>query len=221
MPKVYVCSHMVRGIAEETYIFPADAQAFTEDDFARYLGSRFEPRMGDVLHVQINEVLELPNRPAAVVSAARSEPSLAAASALLPPNTYVAYADGSCLGNPGAGGFGFVVLQGDAVVLEHHEAWPGVTTNQVMELAAAAAALNALASGSAVTLRTDSQYVIGIMRDDWKVKKNHEHVTQLRAAANRHRIVHYEHVRGHNGDRWNERADALARRGSVTAKAAA
>ena len=73
-----------------------------------------------------------------------------------------AYTDGACSGNPGPGGWG-VLLQahGDAGLVKERELSGGesATTNNRMELTAAIEALRALTSPTAITVRTDSQYV--------------------------------------------------------------
>lgn len=130
-------------------------------------------------------------------------------------------ADGSCLGNPGPGGWAAVLRTG-----EHEKILVGAeaqTTNNRMELTAAIEALTALKRPVRVLLRTDSRYVIdgitkwvhGWKKRDWKTadKKpvaNQELWQQLEAAAKRHEIT-WEWVRGHNGDEGNTRADELAR----------
>ncbi|MBV8772566.1 MAG: ribonuclease HI, partial [Deltaproteobacteria bacterium] len=70
-----------------------------------------------------------------------------------------AYADGSCLGNPGPGGWGVVLIDPDGTRLEFSGA-AASTTNNRMEITAALEALRRLPFGSEVTIRTDSQYLV-------------------------------------------------------------
>ena len=130
-------------------------------------------------------------------------------------------ADGSCLGNPGPGGWA-VLLQSGA----HEKVLSGAdpqTTNNRMELTAAIQALTALKVPSSVTLRTDSRYVVdgitkwvaGWKKRGWKTAEKKEVANQdlwlaLDAAAAPHEIS-WEWVRGHAGDAANERVDRLAR----------
>src|SRR5262245_20108510 len=67
------------------------------------------------------------------------------------------YTDGACIGNPGRGGYGVVVLQGDS----RREVSGGFrrTTNNRMEIMAAIAGLEALTERCVVTLYTDSKYL--------------------------------------------------------------
>lgn len=219
MQQVYVAYH-ARGPALDTYVFAATGSDFTVADFAQYLGNQYEPDLGHTIEVELQPIID-PLK--ALEAAATPAPAVAEnappAPGKLPAGDYTVYADGSCLGNPGAGGIGFVVLRDGASVFEQCQAWTAITTNQAMELAAAEAALTAITDGSLVTIRTDSQYVIGLMTSNWKVKANHDRVSALRAAVGRHRAVRWEHVRGHKDDRWNIAADRLARTGSSQAKA--
>jgi ribonuclease HI len=142
------------------------------------------------------------------------------------------YTDGACKGNPGAGGWGALLLSGGA----EKELWGGeaVTTNNRMELLAVIEALTALKRPCAVVLHLDSEYVRkGITEwiSGWKARgwktaakqpvKNVDLWQRLDTLAQAHRIE-WHWVRGHSGDPGNERADALANRGvdSVRGRAA-
>jgi len=144
-----------------------------------------------------------------------------------------AYTDGACSGNPGPGGWG-VLLQareGDAVVKERElNGGAGETTNNRMELMAAITALETLERPTALTLVTDSSYVMdgltkwihGWKRNGWKTAskkpvKNAELWQRLDEAAARHDVT-WEWVKGHAGHPENERADELARAGMAPFK---
>ncbi len=124
----------------------------------------------------------------------------------------VIYADGSCLGNPGRGGWGVIVIAPDGSQQELNGHDPS-TTNNRMEITAAVEGLRATARGSNVVLRSDSQYVINTMKLGWKRNKNHD-LWKLLDDEQALRRVTFEWVRGHNGDRFNDRADQLAVMGS-------
>ncbi|MFT3756676.1 MAG: ribonuclease HI [Pseudoxanthomonas sp.] len=129
--------------------------------------------------------------------------------------------DGSCLGNPGPGGWAALLrYNGNEKEIAGGEAQ---TTNNRMELLAAIMALESLKEPCAVTLHADSQYVRqGItewmpnwVRRNWKTAggdpvKNRDLWERLHAATQSHRID-WRWVKGHNGDPDNERVDVLAR----------
>ena len=131
------------------------------------------------------------------------------------------FTDGACSGNPGPGGWGAILRAGS-----HEKEISGgerATTNNRMELMAAIRALESLKKPSAVTLHTDSRYVMdgatkwlarwkanGWKTADKKPVKNGDLWLALEAAIQRHQVS-WRWVRGHNGHAENERADALAR----------
>ena len=133
--------------------------------------------------------------------------------------------DGSCLGNPGPGGWGVVLrYQGRERELAGGEA---LTTNNRMELMAAIMALEALSEPCRITLQTDSQYVrqgltewmANWVRRNWKTAggdpvKNRDLWERLHAATQRH-TIEWRWVKGHSGDPDNERVDVLARNEAI------
>lgn len=131
------------------------------------------------------------------------------------------FTDGSCLGNPGPGGYGAILRY------KQHEkslsAGYFLTTNNRMELLAAIVALESLTSACSVTLTSDSQYVrqgITSWIHNWKKRgwktadrkpvRNMDLWQRLDAAANKHQIQ-WMWVKGHAGHEENERCDLLAR----------
>lgn len=125
---------------------------------------------------------------------------------------YLVYADGSCLGNPGPGGWGVVVRDPDGVVTELNGHEPS-TTNNRMELTAAIEGLRATEPGAHVTVRSDSRYIVNSMTLHYKRNKNHDLWKPLDAEAAARR-VRFEWVRGHDTDPINNRADELALMGA-------
>ena len=141
----------------------------------------------------------------------------------------VIFTDGACSGNPGPGGWGAVLIHGQT----EKEICGGEanTTNNRMELMAAIQALESLKRPCRVELHTDSQYVRnGITQwlPAWKTRgwktaakapvKNEDLWKRLDQARLRHE-VDWRWVKGHNGHVLNERADGLARKGLVEARA--
>jgi ribonuclease HI len=130
-------------------------------------------------------------------------------------NDIVIHTDGACKGNPGPGGWGAVIEQnGGQVKLSGSEPQ---TTNNRMEMTAVIKGLEAVDPSSKVLISSDSTYVINTMTKGWKRKVNHDLWEQLdRLVGSRN--VSWRWVRGHNGDRGNELADALATKEAGTAR---
>ncbi len=124
------------------------------------------------------------------------------------------YADGSCEGNPGPGGWGVVIVTPDGT--HRLSGGDSQTTNNRMEIMAAIEALRALDPGVPVIVRSDSQYLVRTMNDGWRRTKNLDLWQQLDREVARH-DVRFEWVRGHAGDALNEEADALAREATRSA----
>ncbi len=131
------------------------------------------------------------------------------------------YTDGSCLGNPGPGGYGAVLLFGE----HRKELSQGFkhTTNNRMELLATIEALACLSESCDVSLTTDSQYVKnGInqwiknwKKNGWKTSakkpvKNVDLWKRLDQQVTRHKVQWFW-VKGHSGHPENEACDQLAR----------
>lgn len=131
------------------------------------------------------------------------------------------FTDGSCLGNPGPGGYGAILRyrEREKTFSEGYN----LTTNNRMELMAAIVALEALKEQCEVILSTDSQYVRqGITQwiHNWKKRgwktadkkpvKNVDLWKRLDTALGPHQIK-WEWVKGHAGHPENERCDELAR----------
>lgn len=130
------------------------------------------------------------------------------------------FTDGSCLGNPGPGGYGAILRYRGRE--KTFSAGYTRTTNNRMELMAAIVALEALKEHCEVILSTDSQYVRqGITQwiHNWKKRgwktadkkpvKNVDLWQRLDAALGQHQIK-WEWVKGHAGHPENERCDELA-----------
>lgn len=137
-------------------------------------------------------------------------------------NQVHAYTDGACLGNPGPGGWACVLVYGET----HKELSGGEaqTTNQRMELVAAAKALEALKRPCSVTLFSDSAYLVNAFRQRWvdrwqrtgwqtSAKKdvaNRDLWERLIALTRKHTVT-WSKVKGHADNALNNRCDELAR----------
>ena len=131
------------------------------------------------------------------------------------------YTDGACSGNPGPGGWGAILeCEGHRKELSGGEA---STTNNRMELTAVIEGLSALKFGCAVTLVSDSKYVIDAITKGWvyswkakgwrKADKspalNVDLWEKLLPQLDRHQMT-YQWVKGHAGHPENERCDQMA-----------
>lgn len=159
----------------------------------------------------------------------RIEEALAGSVAAPPPATksatqtsglFVVNTDGACKGNPGPAGWGVVVVNGSEIIED--KGYLGHATNQVAELAAAIAGLKLTPAWATVELVSDSTYVLkglsewrkGWERNGWRTSggepvKNLTYWKELFALWDA-RHVTTRWVKGHSGEVFNERCDALA-----------
>lgn len=149
----------------------------------------------------------------------------------LPIRNITVHFDGSCIGNPGPGGYA-AILQDGASGKEATISGPcgKHTTNNKAELAAARRALLKIAGGSShVTMVGDSEYVVKGMRErlrKWKANgwrtssggfvANIKEWEALEAAASKHAKVDWVWQRGHAGCPLNEKVDGLAKAEALT-----
>ena len=124
-------------------------------------------------------------------------------------NSWIAYTDGACTGNPGPAGSGTIVIAPGGKIHESY-AYLGEGTNNVAELTAILKALQATPKDEPLVVHTDSQYAIGVLSKGWKAKANGALIEQIRTEL-AGRGVRFVYVPGHAGVPLNERADELAR----------
>ena len=136
-------------------------------------------------------------------------------------NIVTIYTDGACSGNPGAGGWGAILFHGS-----HKKEISGFepnTTNNKMEITAVIRALELLKAPCTVELYSDSAYVVNAITLGWlenwknnnwlgsdkKQVKNIEYWKRLDELMHIH-IVHFNKVKGHADNEFNNRCDELA-----------
>jgi ribonuclease HI len=134
----------------------------------------------------------------------------------------IVYTDGACRGNPGRGGWAWAVPDGPYASGADPD-----TTNQRMEITAALEALRALlpSEPAAIEVVSDSTYVVkcftdgwwrGWQRRNWKNSQNKPVANRdlweplIELALSPAVDVGWRWVKGHSGDRWNDRVDELA-----------
>lgn len=135
------------------------------------------------------------------------------------------FTDGACSGNPGPGGWAYVLRDGPTGREREDSGGAPSTTNNQMELTAVIEGLRALSRPCHVALYSDSQYVLNGLKtwmagwkknqwrrrskSGWEAVKNVELWKELDRLAQQHEID-FHHVRGHSGHPENERCDELA-----------
>ena len=136
------------------------------------------------------------------------------------------YTDGSCLGNPGNGGWAFVIINEKDI--SYRAGFERNTTNNQMELMAAIKAIEFLDKYNDINLNTDSNYVrqgitnwiLNWKRNNWKTStkkavKNRELWERL-DKLNLSKNIIWSWVKAHNVDEFNNQVDQLARQAAET-----
>ena len=131
------------------------------------------------------------------------------------------YTDGSCLGNPGNGGWAFLIIEKG--VISSRSGYVINTTNNQMELTAAIKAIEFINSNQLINIFTDSNYVKnGITSWILKWKKNNWKTTSKQIVKNKHlwekldllkysNEIKWQWVKAHNTSEYNNQVDLLAR----------
>ena len=138
------------------------------------------------------------------------------------------YTDGSCLGNPGAGGYAAIIIDenGKSEEIFGGEAF---TTNNRMELTAAIVALRKISKEDVAEIFTDSTYLRNAFTQNWlanwkrngwksankQAVKNQDLWLTLDELISTHNVK-FNWVKGHAGNSLNERCDKLARKTAET-----
>lgn len=129
------------------------------------------------------------------------------------------FTDGSCLGNPGPGGWGVLIRNNDNNGdIEMSGSQPD-TTNNRMEMSAVLKAFEYLIeqdiSDSLLSIHTDSSLVVNTFTQNWKKKKNTDLWALIETAYSKlyskGNTFEWNWVKGHAGNEENERVDDLAR----------
>lgn len=131
----------------------------------------------------------------------------------------IAYTDGSCLGNPGLGGMGIVLVENDKVLMEIGIPSDDVTTNNRMELGAAIyITKHFIELGvSYLHIITDSNYTVkgvnewlhGWKKKDFKNVKNVDMWKEMDSLLPNINLV-IKWVKGHSTNQFNNMADRIA-----------
>lgn len=150
---------------------------------------------------------------------------------------FVAFSDGSCLGNPGKGGWAYAIQRNGARSVDDLVTGFGSTptsTNSRMEIVGALECVLQIGLSERGTVYCDSQYVVkginewgdGWIKRGWKTAgnkgvKNDDLWRLLLPALKERPGITFEWVRGHNGNEMNEHVDVLANTAARTQTASA
>ena len=135
---------------------------------------------------------------------------------------FTLYTDGACSGNPGPGGYGYI-LKNDFKTIATGSQGYIKTTNNRMELRGVIAGLEAAPTDSPVTVITDSEYIVNAFTkkwiDNWQARgwrnaqkkpvANRDLWELLLPLVHQHKVK-FSWIRGHNGHDENEQCDVLA-----------
>ena len=119
------------------------------------------------------------------------------------------YCDGACSGNPGPGGWAFMIPERNI----EQSGYESDTTNNRMEITACIKALQVALTYieiDKVEIITDSQYVVNTMTKGWKKNKNIDLWRQLDWLVANLQKVKWTWVKGHSSNEYNNRCDELA-----------
>ena len=132
------------------------------------------------------------------------------------------YTDGACSGNPGIGGWGVVIVNNSKSIYLNGGLMN--TTNNQMELKASIEALKYFKESQSLTIFTDSEYLkngIKYWINNWKNNgwktaakkpvKNKDLWIELDSSIKKHNIS-WKWIKGHSGNKFNEKADMLAKK---------
>ncbi|MDP7005897.1 MAG: ribonuclease HI [Phycisphaerales bacterium] len=135
--------------------------------------------------------------------------------------TFILFTDGACLGNPGPGGWAYILRDSDGNEVVGRGGSQD-TTNQKMEVTAVLRALESLTEPSIVEIHADSQYVTkgltewmdGWIAKGWKnaAKKPvaNQNLWKSLAELRKKHTITTNWVKGHAGHPENERCDTIA-----------
>lgn len=132
------------------------------------------------------------------------------------------YTDGSCLGNPGPGGWGAIILEdGVDKPIDKISGNESDTTNNRMEMTAVIEALRYIHENNLQTyyikIYSDSNLIVKTINEGWKRKANLDLWEEI-DSLNEEIEADYIWVKGHNNLKWNEAVDKLAMQCAIKAQ---
>lgn len=128
-------------------------------------------------------------------------------------NYFIVYTDGSCIPNPGSGGWAYEIRNSMDEIIDSSSGFDKNTTNNRMELTAVIKSFQSdyIKSNSVVTIRSDSQLIINTMNKNWKKKENTDLWNDLdEYKKSKNLRCEWEWVKAHAGIEGNENVDQKA-----------
>lgn len=147
-------------------------------------------------------------------------------------HSVILYTDGSCLGNPGMGGWAYILIDGKrelrcSCYSHNGDFIPTHTTNDRMEIQAVIEGLNRLRFPCDVEVRTDSGNIVNAFNDGtvekwiangWEYSpKNAALWKQLYESTLRHAVI-FTKIKAHSGEKYNEECDKMCRKEAKAVK---
>ena len=124
------------------------------------------------------------------------------------------YADGAAIPNPGNMGCGIVLVYNNHV--KDISEYIGYGTNNIAELTAIKIGLQNITNRTLpIIVFSDSMYAVKILTDEWKPKENIDLISDIKRFITYFDSVKIEWIRGHTGNKHNERADYLANSAAI------
>lgn len=123
------------------------------------------------------------------------------------------YTDGSCMPNPGKGGWAYIALENNSEI--HVYGGEKKSTNNIMELTAVIEAMTDFSNYDNFHIYSDSQYVIKCAQNIWKRSKNIELWKRYDEVSKDKKIL-FTWIKGHGGNKYNEMVDKLAKKAIST-----
>lgn len=129
-------------------------------------------------------------------------------------NDIIAYTDGAYSSARNQGGVGIVLLKDNNKIFEYSNMYKNCTNNQ-MEISAIIITLRLIKKPiNSLIIYTDSMYCVGCSTLGWQRKKNQQMWKEFDKQYERVKTlcpnINIEHIKGHNGNQWNEYVDKLA-----------
>lgn len=119
----------------------------------------------------------------------------------------IIYSDGSCINNPGKGGWAFLAIEQN--IEWYVSGYEEHTTNNRMELLAVIEALLFILNDNC-TIYSDSKYVINCASGKWRRNSNLD-LWEKFDIASKNKCITWNWVKGHSGNKFNEIVDNIAR----------